>query len=96
MSCPGLRLPLYSLGAYVLLAYANYISHRPPLITPALVKILRIGLRADCSKAIRELGLPQTPVEDSIRDAVVWFAKNGYVRNKKVAATIIDRALSQG
>ena len=32
------------------------------------------------SKAIRELGLPQTPVEQAIEKAVLWFRSNGYVR----------------
>ncbi|NJL63662.1 MAG: NAD-dependent epimerase/dehydratase family protein [Methylacidiphilales bacterium] len=32
------------------------------------------------SKAIRELGLPQTPVNIALKDAVDWFASNGYVK----------------
>jgi dihydroflavonol-4-reductase len=34
----------------------------------------------DASKAMRELGLPQTPVEEALRRAVAWFRENGYVR----------------
>ncbi len=33
----------------------------------------------DPGKAIRELGLPQTPVEKALSDAVTWFTENGYV-----------------
>ncbi len=32
------------------------------------------------SKAVRELGLPQTPVNIAIKDAVDWFVSNGYVK----------------
>jgi len=32
----------------------------------------------DCSKAIRELGLPQTPVEVALEKAVRWFRSHGY------------------
>jgi dihydroflavonol-4-reductase len=32
------------------------------------------------SKAIRELGLPQTPVNIALKDAVDWFVSNGYVK----------------
>ena len=32
----------------------------------------------DPSKAIEELGLPQTPIETAIADAVKWFRENGY------------------
>ncbi len=33
----------------------------------------------DASKAVRELGLPQTPVEDALSRAIAWFQANGYV-----------------
>jgi dihydroflavonol-4-reductase len=29
-------------------------------------------------KAVRELGLPQTPVEQALREAVNWFVAQGY------------------
>jgi dihydroflavonol-4-reductase len=32
------------------------------------------------AKAIKELGLPQTPPRDALHDAVVWFKANGYVK----------------
>jgi len=37
------------------------------------------ALTADPSKAIRELGLPQTPLADAFAEAVAWFEANGYV-----------------
>jgi dihydroflavonol-4-reductase len=33
----------------------------------------------DPTKAIRDLGLPQTPVDQALQDAVNWFVSNGYV-----------------
>jgi len=33
------------------------------------------------SQAIRELGLPQTPLARALADAVEWFEDNGYIRN---------------
>jgi dihydroflavonol-4-reductase len=36
-------------------------------------------LTCDCSKALRELNLPQTPLEDAVREAVAWFRENGYI-----------------
>ncbi len=33
----------------------------------------------DPSKAIEELGLPQTPIETAVKDSVDWFRANGYV-----------------
>jgi nucleoside-diphosphate-sugar epimerase len=33
----------------------------------------------DASKAIRELGLPQSPLNIALKDAVDWFIAQGYV-----------------
>jgi len=33
----------------------------------------------DAGKAVRELGLPQTPIEEAVIDAVRWYERNGYV-----------------
>lgn len=43
------------------------VGHRPEALT------------ADPSRAIRELGLPQTPLEEAFREAIRWFRDNGYV-----------------
>jgi dihydroflavonol-4-reductase len=32
------------------------------------------------AKAVRELGLPQTPPRQAFADAVAWFRANGYVK----------------
>ncbi|MEB3336490.1 MAG: hopanoid-associated sugar epimerase [Leptolyngbyaceae bacterium] len=37
----------------------------------------------DAAKAVRELGLPQTPIAIALKDAVDWFLSHGYVNQKK-------------
>jgi len=37
------------------------------------------ALTCDPSKAISELGLPQTPLEMAFMEAIAWFRENGYV-----------------
>ena len=32
----------------------------------------------DASKAVNELGLPQTPIETALSDSIAWFRANGY------------------
>ncbi|MBP2670719.1 MAG: hopanoid-associated sugar epimerase, partial [candidate division NC10 bacterium] len=32
----------------------------------------------DPGKAVRELGMPQSPVENALARAVQWFRSNGY------------------
>jgi dihydroflavonol-4-reductase len=33
----------------------------------------------DSSKAVRELGMPQSPIEPAIEESIRWFRENGYV-----------------
>jgi dihydroflavonol-4-reductase len=35
----------------------------------------------DATKAVRELGLPQSPIQQALKDAVDWFIQNHYVKN---------------
>ena len=58
---------------------ADRVTRRPPLFTPQAVRIARLGLRADCTKAVRELGMPQSPIERAVADAMAWFGREGYV-----------------
>jgi len=36
------------------------------------------ALTCDPAKAIRELGMPQTPLEEAFAEAIAWFRDNGY------------------
>ena len=58
---------------------ADRVTKRPPLFTPEAIRIAQLGLRADCSKAVRELGLPQSPLETAVADAIAWFGREGYL-----------------
>ncbi|MEA5572432.1 hopanoid-associated sugar epimerase [Calothrix sp. UHCC 0171] len=43
------------------------------------VRMARHPMYYNPGKAIRELGLPQTPINIALKDAVDWFVSNGYV-----------------
>jgi dihydroflavonol-4-reductase len=76
---PRVRLPygfVYSV-AYVNTKLSDYITRKPPLAPLDAVKMARKIMFFDSSKAIRELGLPQSPVEDALERAVKWFRENG-------------------
>jgi dihydroflavonol-4-reductase len=34
----------------------------------------------NAAKAVRELGLPQSPLKAALKDAVDWFVAQGYVK----------------
>lgn len=58
---------------------AERVTRRAPLFTPEAVAIAKLGLRADCTKAVRELGMPQSPIETAVGDAMAWFGREGYL-----------------
>jgi dihydroflavonol-4-reductase len=79
---PHVRIP-YSvayLSACVSECVARTITHKPPFVTLAGVKLSRKRMFFDASKAVRELGLPQTPAIEALSKAVQWFRGHGYVK----------------
>ncbi len=78
---PRLRLPhafAWAAGA-VSTKVSDWITHRPPAIALDAVRMARRRMFFDASRAVRELGLPQTPVEEAFEDALRWFADREYV-----------------
>lgn len=65
--------------AWIAKKYSDWISGERPDFTPAAVEIAHSGFDADCSKARRELDLPNRDLKESVRDALEWFRDNGYV-----------------
>lgn len=81
------------LAGHAALWVTEHITHKAPLVTPAAAKIGQLGTSYDCSKAVRELGLPQTPVEIAIRDSLQWFAANGYIQSRSLIKKIENISL---
>jgi dihydroflavonol-4-reductase len=77
---PALRIPLPMAvaTAYLYEAIAA-LTHKPPVTTPGWVKVGSHYSFWDSSKAVQELGLPQTPVRESLNKAIGWFCENGYL-----------------
>jgi dihydroflavonol-4-reductase len=80
VKAPRVRIP-YSVAyfsACVSELVARTMTHKPPFVTLAGVRLSRKRMFYDSSKAVRELGLPQTPVIEACRKAVRWFRDHGY------------------
>lgn len=77
---PSIKLPRLAILplAYLNLWMANITGH-PPRIPLEGVKMAKYNMHYDCSKAIRELGIPQTPPEVALEKAVRWFRDHKYV-----------------
>jgi dihydroflavonol-4-reductase len=77
---PRLRLPYavaWTAGAVSTAVAA--VTRRPPAVALEAVRMARHRMFFDAGKAVRELGLPQTPVRTALEDAVAWFGERGYL-----------------
>ncbi len=54
---------------------------KPPRAPIAGVRMAKYKMWFNPEKAIRELGLPQTPPQQAFADAIAWFRANGYVKS---------------
>jgi len=78
---PSLRLPHWIplCAAGVDTAFAR-LRGRAPRISVESVRMSAHRMFFSAGKAVTELGLPQTPVEEPLARAVEWFRAHGYVR----------------
>jgi dihydroflavonol-4-reductase len=81
LPAPRFRVPhfLTLVAAHVEETIARF-TGKPPKAPLAGVRMARYKMWFNPAKAIRELGLPQTPPRQALADAVEWFRANGYVR----------------
>ncbi|MBP7736473.1 MAG: NAD-dependent epimerase/dehydratase family protein [Spirochaetes bacterium] len=80
---PRIKIPYHAAVAMgYLFEAAAYFTKKPPVVTASEVRIGKLQEWYDCSKAVKELGLPQTPVRQAIEKALHWFTENGYIKKK--------------
>jgi dihydroflavonol-4-reductase len=81
IKAPRIRIPygVAYCSACVSEVVARTITHKPPFVTLAGVRLSRKRMFFDASKAVRELGVPQTPAVVALSKAVQWFRHHGYV-----------------
>ena len=72
---PRVRMPisLAILAGYVDEFVEGRILGRRPFIPVEGLKVSRKPMWVDCGKAVRELGMPQSPIEGALGKAVRWF-----------------------
>ena len=86
LKSPRLRLPYWSVLPLAYLSqWTSNFTKRPPLIPLEGIKMAKRFMFFDASKAVRELGLPQSPIEMALERAVRWFIENGYVKPERRA-----------
>jgi len=79
---PKVKMPYFA--AYLAVGIENLVVdkllHRAPAHPFEGVKMAKHKMFFDASKAVQELGLPQSPVEEALARAVHWFRMNGYTK----------------
>ncbi len=79
---PKVKMPYFA--AYLAVGIENLVVdkllHRAPAHPFEGVKMAKHKMFFDASKAVQELGLPQSPVEEALARAVSWFRMNGYTK----------------
>ncbi|HZR18669.1 MAG TPA: hopanoid-associated sugar epimerase [Verrucomicrobiae bacterium] len=80
---PKMRIPFFvALAAAHVDETISRFTGKPPKAPLAGVRMARYKMFFSPAKAVRELGLPQTPPKQALADAVEWFRKNGYVKRR--------------
>ncbi len=87
LSAPRIRAPYWLV---VGIGYADRflegtLLRREPAIPVEGILASKTPAYVSCEKAVRELGQPQRPIEDALKQAVTWFTDHGYVDGKHQA-----------
>ena len=82
VAAPKTKIPHWAaLAAAHVNESTSFFTKKPPKAPLAGVRMAKEKMWFNPAKAIRELGLPQTPPKQAFADAVEWFRKNGYVKS---------------
>jgi len=81
VASPKMKVPHWVAETYAKLEnlWSINIARREPDVPLESVKLARHKMWFDASKAVSELGLPQTPIGDALQRAVKWFQEHDYV-----------------
>jgi dihydroflavonol-4-reductase len=78
---PRVRIPYFvALTAARVDETFSAFTGKPPKAPLAGVRMAKYKMFFNPTKAIRELGLPQTPPRQALSDAAQWFRTNGYLK----------------
>ncbi len=81
LPAPRVRVPYRPILAlsYLNATFCRIFPKTTPRMTPETIRMSSHHMYFDPSKAVRQLGFPQTPARDALAKAVEWYEENGYV-----------------
>ncbi|GAB3695475.1 NAD-dependent epimerase/dehydratase family protein [Spirosoma flavus] len=77
-SIPPILAKVYGFGCD---AFAK-LTRRPAQLNSAMIAVANDGHYFSSQKAIAELGLPQTPIEEAVDEAFNWFKRHNYLTQR--------------
>ncbi len=81
----GVTVPARKIPASVMVSlgyvsqFVSAVARKPATMDAKSARFACAYTYCDCSKAVTELGMPQTPIRTTVEKAVDWFTDNGYV-----------------
>ncbi len=89
---PKLRIPYAVALAAALVSegMSDWITKRPPKAPLTGVRLAGRKIRFDSKKAVSKLGLTRRPLEDTLRDQLAWFFKQGLIETDLSAQLFVD------
>lgn len=85
----NVKAPTFKFPKFLTLFYGGLMSFLAsifrfqPAVSYPLARISIDEHFYDCSKAVNELKMPQTPIEQALEEAVKWFKENGYISDNQ-------------
>lgn len=81
---PGVPIPpILTKGFGMLGSLYGAVTGKAPNVSYKMAKVSCDGHYFSAQKAVKELNMPQTPLETAIKECYEWFRKNGYLTNEK-------------
>ncbi len=83
LKAPKIKMPYWAAwtAGWVCEMGSNLITGKPPAVPLGGVKMAKHFMYFDPAKAVRQLDLPQNPVENALEQAVDWFRSAGMTSN---------------
>ncbi len=85
LPAPRIRVPYWLVvgAGYADRFVEGTLLRREPAIPVEGVLASKTPAYVSCEKAVKELGLPQRPIEDALKQAADWFTEHGYVNGDR-------------
>ncbi len=78
---PVLKIPAIFILLYGLISQSiARLTNKPPKVSLSVAQLSLITNYFTAAKAVKELDMPQTPIQTAVAEAFDWFKENGYLK----------------